>query len=879
MRYLDTIPVATSLCILKSGFLFGATESGNHGYYQVQGLGDDDDAPMCTSAAFEAGSEAVVELEPRPLRNLLQVDEMESLCPLMDAKLLTRDGTPSLVALCGKSARSTLRTLTRGLAVAEMAVSELPGNPNAVWTVKKRRTDAYDAYIVVSFVNATLVLSIGETVEEVTDSGLKSDSPTVHVALVGDDSIVQVYPSGIRHIRTDGRVNEWRPPKGKPITHATANAAQVVIALSGGEVVYFELDAQQALAEIDKKDSGHEISCLEIGAVPPGRLRSRFVALGGWDNTMRVLSLDPDDCMAVLAVLALPSQAERAVLLSIAGAHGKGAESLYLAIGLSNGVMLRARVDARSGQLSDTRTRFLGAKPARLFRIALGGAEAVLGLSSRPWALYSWQQALHTSPLSYQPLESGCSFTSEHCPEGIVAIAGNTLRIVSVDKLGDAFTSEAVPLRYTPRRMAEHGTSGHLIVIEADHNAYNDDEKAQLYEAAQLTPPLPAGTVLPDDDDADEAPLMEASVGVPRGGAGKWASCVRVLEPGTRRTLSLLELPDNEAAVSVATVTLRDRGGEALVFVGTVKDMTLHPRALSAAFIHVYQFANANATLELLHKTQVDDVPYALAAFSGRLLAGVGKSLRLYECGQKKLLRKTELRQALPTMIQSIQVVSATRIIVGDLAESFHFVKYKRADNEFLLFADDVAPRWLTATCALDLNTMAGADKFGNVYVCRLPQEVADDVEEGQLLAAAAGAEQLALNGAPSKAEEVVQFHVGETVTSLQKACLGAGCSEVLLYTTLLGGIGALLPFTSRQDLEFCQALEMHLRQEAPPLCGRDHLFFRSAFFPVKGVVDGDFCQTYLRLSPDEQRQVAEELDRTPAEVAKKLEELASRIL
>jgi len=45
-------------------------------------------------------------------------------------------------------------------------------------------------------------------------------------------------------------------------------------------------------------------------------------------------------------------------------------------------------------------------------------------------------------------------------------------------------------------------------------------------------------------------------------------------------------------------VTLRDRGGEALVFVGTVKDMTLHPRALSAAFIHVYQFANANAETE-----------------------------------------------------------------------------------------------------------------------------------------------------------------------------------------------------------------------------------------------------------------------------------------
>ena len=62
-------------------------------------------------------------------------------------------------------------------------------------------------------------------------------------------------------------------------------------------------------------------------------------------------------------------------------------------------------------------------------------------------------------------------------------------------------------------------------------------------------------------------------------------------------------------------------------------------------------------------------------------------------------------------------------------------------------------------------------------------------------------------------------------------------------------------------------------------LSGRDQLFFRSAYFPSKGVVDGDFCQTYLRLSPDEQRQVAEELDRTPAEISKKLEELASRII
>ena len=58
--------------------------------------------------------------------------------------------------------------------------------------------------------------------------------------------------------------------------------------------------------------------------------------------------------------------------------------------------------------------------------------------------------------------------------------------------------------------------------------------------------------------------------------------------------------------------------------------------------------------------------------------------------------------------------------------------------------------------------------------------------------------EQGALNGAPYKLVNVAQFHVGETVMKVQKTALMPGGHEVLLYATVLGGIGALLPFTSR---------------------------------------------------------------------------------
>lgn len=54
--------------------------------------------------------------------------------------------------------------------------------------------------------------------------------------------LLQVYPDGIRHIRADKRVNEWKAPGKKTIVKCAVNQRQVVIALTGGELVYFEMD-------------------------------------------------------------------------------------------------------------------------------------------------------------------------------------------------------------------------------------------------------------------------------------------------------------------------------------------------------------------------------------------------------------------------------------------------------------------------------------------------------------------------------------------------------------------------------------------------------------------------------------------------------------
>jgi splicing factor 3B subunit 3 len=352
--------------------------------------------------------------------------------PMMGLKALnlTDEDAPQLYAICGTGARSTFKTLRHGLEVSEIVESELPSVPSAVWTTKRVRDDEFDAYIVLSFANGTLVLSIGETVEEVTDTGFLSSAPTLAVQQLGEDALIQVHPKGIRHIQADGKVNEWSAPQHRSIVAATTNERQVAVALSSGEIVYFELDSDGSLAEYDeKREMTGTVTCLSLGEVPPGRIRSQFLAVGCDDSTVRILSLDPDSTLESKSVQALTSAPTALKIMPMLDSSS-GGSALYLHIGLNSGVYLRTVLDEITGELSDTRTRFLGPKPVKLFEVTVKEQKSVLALSTRPWLGYSDQQTktFMLTPLNYASLEWGWNFSSEQCPEGMVGIEGQHLR-------------------------------------------------------------------------------------------------------------------------------------------------------------------------------------------------------------------------------------------------------------------------------------------------------------------------------------------------------------------------------------------------------------------------------------------------------------------
>ena len=363
-----------------------------------------------------------------------------------------------------------------------------------------------------------------------------------------------------------------------------------------------------------------------------------------------------------------------------------------------------------------------------------------------------------------------------------------------------------------------------FYTIESENNTLSPSNRNRLLNGTGVV--NGDGVVLPPED-----------FGYPRA-QGHWASCISVVDPiNAREVLQRIDLEDNEAAVSIAAVSFSSQDDETFLVVGTGTNIVVSPRSFTAGFIHVYRFLEDGKELEFIHKTKIEEPPQALLGFQGRLLAGIGTELRIYDLGLKQLLRKCQA-QAAPNSIVGLQT-QGSRIIVSDVQESVTFVVYKYQENRLIPFVDDVIARWTTCTTMVDYETVAGGDKFGNLWLLRCPQKASEEADED-----GSGAhlihERQYLQGAPNRVSLMCHFFTQDVPTSIQKTQLVAGGRDVLVWTGLQGTLGILVPFVSREDVDFFQTLEQHLRSEDAPLAGRDHLIYRSYYVPVKGIIDGD---------------------------------------
>ncbi|CAI4217941.1 unnamed protein product [Parascedosporium putredinis] len=276
--------------------------------------------------------------------------------------------------------------------------------------------------------------------------------------------------------------------------------------------------------------------------------------------------------------------------------------------------------------------------------------------------------------------------------------------------------------------------------------------------------------------------------------------------------------------------------------------MILNPRQFSEGYIHVYRSHEDGRELEFIHRTKVEEPPSAMLAFQGKLLVAIGKSLRVYDLGMKQMLRKAQANVS-AHLIVSLDV-QQNRIVVGDVMQGVTYVAYKPAANRLIPFADDTISRWVTCTTMIDYESMAGGDKFGNLYILRCPSKASDEADGDSSGVHLLHARDY-LHGAPNRVDLMAHFYTQDIPTSITK--------------------------TSLVDADFFQTLETHMRSEDAPLAGRDHLIYRGYYVPVKGVIDGDLCERYALLPNDKKQMIAGELDRSVREIERKISDVRTR--
>ena len=156
------------------------------------------------------------------------------------------------------------------------------------------------------------------------------------------------------------------------------------------------------------------------------------------------------------------------------------------------------------------------------------------------------------------------------------------------------------------------------------------------------------------------------------------------MNPISGNTVQVINLDQNDAAMSIALCKFPHMDpSSTFCLVGVAKDYQLSPRTVGGGSIHVYRIVHGGQGLELIHRTAVDEVPYAICPFQNKVLigrsgsqiklharntilcAGVGKLLRLYDLGRKKLLRKCENKH-IPHLVVDIKTVGE-RIICSDV--------------------------------------------------------------------------------------------------------------------------------------------------------------------------------------------------------------------
>jgi DNA damage-binding protein 1 len=796
------------------------------------------------------------------------VQSYDNLGPITDFCVMkgggqVRQGQGQVVTCSGGSKDGSLRVIRNGIGISEQARVELPGIKE-MWALRRHFGDKYHSYLVPSFASETFVFELhtGSDLGESDLTNVDQQAATLFMANLVGDLIVQVTAAGVNVLdcktlaEADGPA--WAPPAGSSVLVATGNASQLVLATTGGNLVYLEVDeASKALVERGYVRLDNEIACIDctpLGDVGehgrPVELRSNVAAVGLWAGasqqpsvqlialpeltTVCTVSLEGD----IMARSVLMATLEGFDYILIALGDGHLLSFKYADIGSPSGFAQDTVTMTAPGKggskaasvLFDKRRLSVGTQPAQLSLFRSRGGNHVFAACDRPTVVYAERGGgkLLVSNVNLEQVSRVCEFNTSDFPENLAIATDGALQIGAVDEI-QKLHLRTVHLNEQPRRIV-HMESAHVFGL--------------LTEATCV------------DSEGDEA--LECTV--------------RLICETTFDCLTEFKLGTDEVSSSICVTGFKGDGVDESVqylVVGTGIVPPNEPESHSGRLMFFSVLSSSGkAELKLVAEHSIRGVAYTLAPFDGRLLAGVNSLVQLFSIslGENGLQIAEDATYHGNVLVLRL-AVRGDFALAGDLMRSVTLLRKRTMGGKGLeQLSRDYDTAWTMAMEFISDDSFVIAEMSKNLITLQRTSHAASDTERMKL-------------------ERTGLFHVGALVNKIARGSLvmqmpedtDSPAIQTMLFGTADGMLGVIATLTT-EDYEFFSSLQTALAK-TPGLGNIMHADWRQfvSDSPARAMaatryIDGDLVETFLELPPEHARALASEIGVSVEDITRRCE-------
>jgi len=755
------------------------------------------------------------------------IETYTNLGPILDFVVVDpeKHGQGQVVTCSGVLKDGSLRVIRNGISVSGEAEIEVPGI-KAVFTLKRKIDDPFHSFIFQSFIGETRVYELveEEMIEAMLD-GIVARTSTIFAANMERDLAVQVVESGVILLdsQTMNRVGSWTPHQGCRILVAKGNSHQVLLSTTQGHLIYLELDpVEPRLIQVSQILVEKEISCMDLSPLGSNpRAKSKIAVIGLWKEVSIKLLLLPELATITTELLGGETIARSVLLCTM-----DHIDHLLVALGDGHLWSYKLGMTDVSSVIQDRRRFSIGTQPATLSQFRSRDSWHVFASSDRPTVIHVGAGKMLCSNVNLRGVVSVAGFDTEGFQDCLAIATEKSLMIGRVDDI-QKLHIRTVPLGQSPHRLV-HLEDGRAFAVSL------------------------SGSIDPNGN-SDEVEADE-----------QWS--IAIINDSTMEREHTVMLEPDEWAQALCRLPATKSDPEYLV-VGTA---FIFPGEEESHRGRILVYRLEHKQLVLIAEKEVPGGVLCVTPFYGKILAGVtSRACRV------RLFRWTGTDDGSYALsedcshsghIAVLQIKSkGDYIVTADLMRSVSLLAYKPVGGAIEEIARDYDGQWMTAVEILDADTYLGAESSYNFFALKRTDGTVDNLQ---------------------RLEKIGYFHIGEIVGTFQHGSLIMSLPEnesLARQTIIFGSASGLIGLVARLDEEIFRKLELiqgAVNQVLRGVGGLDHSEFRSYVddrntFECMNFVDGDLVERYLDLPKHDMEMVAKQVDSTPEELTKLIEELA----